>query len=115
MAVAISAATLRVSGGSLPAHAYRRVGALRTLRWLMPKLSFEEKPGSLDPDPCIPVADRAEKGYCVCGCRLPPAHRLSEADLQLGGPPSAEQSDRGNGAVPFCRVHGVRKGPCTWS
>ena len=110
MAVAVPAATLRVNG-SLPADGYRRVGALHTLRWLMPKLSFAATPGALDPDPRIPVADRAERGYCVCGCRLPPSHRPSEADLKLGGPPAEDQHDRGNGAVPFCRLHGVRRGP----
>ena len=64
MAVAIPAATLRVSGPS-PADAYRRVGALNTLRGLVRNLSFQPKPGSLHPDPSMSVADRASEGYCV--------------------------------------------------
>ena len=110
MAVAIAAATKRVSGAG-GETAYRRIGALTTLRWLLPKLSFKETPGALSPDPEISVAMRAARGYCMCGCRLPPSHRLSDDDLRLGGPPSDEQSDRGNGAVPFCRVHGRRRAP----
>ena len=111
MAVAIPAATLRVSCGSAPAYAYRRRGALHTLRWLLPRLSFKARPGALDPDPLLGVAERADQGYCVCGCRVPPGTRLSDADLQLGGPLSEEQRGGGNGAVPFCRIHGERKGP----
>ena len=110
MAVAIPAATLRLSGSS-PARAYRRVGALHTLQKLTDGLSFKERPGSLNPDPLMGVSERAAKGYCVCGCRLPPSQPLSKEDLKLGGKPSEEQRDRGNGAVPFCRVHRVRKGP----
>ncbi len=72
-------------------------------------------------DPEWPVAVRAEKGYCVCGCRLRPWEELSAADLELGGPCSEEQRDHGSGAVPFCRVHGVRtscvpmSAPTTWA
>ena len=106
MAVAVPAASLRLNTGMAPAHAYRRPGALHTLRWLLRGLSFELKPGSLSPDPIMPVEARAERGYCVCGCRLPPCHKLSTEDLALGGQPSEEERDRGNGAVPFiCRVH----------
>ena len=108
MAVAIPAATLRLNGFSA-ARDYRRVGALHTLRYLLPGLSFVAVPGSLDPDPVISVERRAAEGYCVCGCRLPPSQALSEADLRLGGQPLEDQRDRG--AVPFCRMHGVRKGP----
>ena len=110
MAVAVPAASRRVSG-SVPAYAYRRVGALHTLRWLLPRLSFKPTPGSLFPDPVWPVERRAEEGWCVCGCRLPPCRDLSPQDLELGGPPTGDQGDHGNGAVPFCRVHGIRKGP----
>ena len=101
MAVAVPAASLRLNTGMAPAHAYRRPGALHTLRWLLRGLSFELKPGSLSPDPIMPVEARAERGYCVCGCRLPPCHKLSTEDLALGGQPSEEERDRGNGAVPF--------------
>ena len=111
MTVSIQAATLRVTTGLRDTHRYRRVGALHTLRWLVHDLSFRVRPGALDPDPEMRIAQRAKEGYCVCGCRLPPSERLSSEDLELGGPPTEEQRDRGNGVVPFCRVHGVRKGP----
>ena len=88
MDVAIANATTRVSKGGAPAMRSRRIGALHTLRWLVPGLSFCERPGSLDPDPRIPVEDRAEQGYCVCG--IAPGHYpfISEA--------------------PFCKVHQMR-------
>ena len=87
MTVALSAATLRMSG-SYPASRCRLVGALATLRWLLPSLSFRGRPGALDPDPFLTVEARAEQGYCVCGCRI----WLS-------------------GEVPFCKVHQVRRAP----
>ena len=107
---AIDLATLRVSGGPSPAHAYRRVGPLQTLRWLLPGLSFADRAGALDPDPVMTVAERARHGHCVCGCRLPPSHRLSEADVAMGGM-SREDYDNGNGAVPWCFVHNCRLSP----
>ena len=114
-AVAIPAASLRHSRGSAPSLAYRRYGALHTLRWLMTDFEacgFESRPGALDPDPRVSVEARAAMGVCVCYCRLPPCNALSEEDLALGGPPSGEQCDLGSGAVPFCRVHaGVRCAP----
>ena len=86
-----------------------------TLRWLFDDvngcLTFAEKPGSLNPDPVMGVSERAEKGICVCYCRLPPCERLSEDDLALGGQPSEEERDRGNGAVPYCRLHKRRRAP----
>ena len=70
MELAICSATTRVCQGPAPAHQHRRVGALCTLRWLLPGLSFAEKPGSLDPDPSASVEWRQQNGYCVCniGC-----------------------------------------------
>ena len=65
-AVAIPAASLRRSGGGAPAFAYQRFGALHTLRWLMPDLDFEVRPGALDPDPRVDVQTRAAMGVCVC-------------------------------------------------
>ena len=47
MDVAIQNATTRVSRGGVPAHRHRRVGALCTLRWLLPGLTFAERPGAL--------------------------------------------------------------------
>ena len=87
MAVAISSATLRFSG-STPASMCRKVGALATLRWLLPTLSFRARPGALDPDPLMTVEQRAAKGYCVCGCKIWVSHE-----------------------VPLCQVHQVRRGP----
>ena len=110
-AVAIPAASLRRSGGGAPVFAYQRFGALHTLRWLMPDLDFEVRPGALDPDPRVDVQTRAAMGVCVCYCRLPPFFALPEQDLALGGPPAGEQCDHGSGAVPFCRLHGVRRAP----
>lgn len=111
VAIAVPAASLRLDTGVAPAHAYRRPGALHTLRWLLRGLSFKPTPGAFSPDPIMSVEARAERGYCVCGCRLPPCHKLSTEDLALGGQPSEEERDRGNGAVPFCRVHQRRCAP----
>lgn len=110
MAVAIPAATKRLDGGCA-AMAYRRIGALATLRWLLPRLSFAPTDGALDPDPMMCVEVRAAHGYCVCGCRMPPSHKLSGDDLAAGGYPSDECCDHGSGAVPFCRVHKRRCPP----
>jgi hypothetical protein len=70
------------------------------------------------------AADEAHE--CVCYCRLPPFSALSGEELALGGPPAGEQCNHGSGAVPVCRVHGVRRAPqplpgcrtyngCVWS
>ena len=87
MAVAIPNSTTRVDMGPGPAMKERRIGALKTLRWLVPGLSFEEKPGALDPDPSMSVEARAEHGYCVCG--------LTDSGDWPGGL--------------FCKVHQVRR------
>ena len=41
--------------------------ALCTLQWLLPGLTFAERPGALDPDPVATVEWRQQNGYCVCG------------------------------------------------
>ena len=89
MEVAIANATTRVSQGLGPAMQQRRVGALHTLRWLVPELSFRERPGALDPDPRTSIEERAERGYCVCSI-VPGDHPyISEG--------------------PFCKVHQMRR------
>ena len=89
MDIAMANATTRVSIGPGPAMQQRRIGALHTLRWLVPGLSFRERPGALDPDPRISIEERAERGYCVCG--IVPGHHpyISEG--------------------PFCKVHQMRR------
>ena len=85
MDVAIQNATTRVSRGGAPAHRHRRVGALCTLRWLLPGLTFAERPGALDPDPIATVEWRQQNGYCVCGIGRGECPYLIEA--------------------PYCQVH----------
>ena len=109
MAVAVESATRRGCGTGASATGFRRIGALATLRWLLPSLSFKPIPGSLDPDPFLGVQQRAAAGYCVCGCVLEPFEPLSQEDLALGGPPTDECNTPASGLVPFCRVHGRRK------
>ena len=78
MAVAVESATRRGCGTGASATRFRRIGALATLRWLLPSLSFKPIPGSLDPDPVLGVQQRAAAGYCVCGCVLEPFEPLSQ-------------------------------------
>ena len=85
MDVAIQNATTRVSRGGVPAHRHRRVGALCTLRWLLPGLTFAERPGALDPDPIATVEWRQQNGFCVCGIGRGDFPYLTEA--------------------PYCQVH----------
>ena len=59
MAVAVESATRRGCGTGASATGFRRIGALATLRWLLPSLSFKPIPGSLDPDPVLGVQQRA--------------------------------------------------------
>ena len=101
MAVAVESATRRGCGTGASATGFRRIGALATLRWLLPSLSFKPIPGSLDPDPFLGVQQRAAAGYCVCGCVLEPFEPLSQEDLALGGPPTDECNTPASGLVPF--------------
>ena len=62
MAVAVESATRRGCGTGASATGFRRIGALATLRWLLPSLSFKPIPGSLDPDPCRLLRVRMRPG-----------------------------------------------------